>query len=219
LIEPSPHRRPTKRPGAEERRAVARKKEHQLSNEQSSDPFDDLTAHRVTSWDDTEVEKVLLTVPVRRPGRREFFRVHPDAKYVLDTVIFEREDGFDTETYMVAPELHPMLATELKLVRLHLCVERRGSAFLWPLKLPGGSDAGRSWRESALQVAEVAKAHWVRMVGNKAIGAYDLYKAGDDLGAPEWPDKAFNELCRLAFGKRYITSIDHDALKELRGEV
>jgi hypothetical protein len=68
-------------------------------------------------------------------------------------------------------------------------------------------------------VAEVAKARWVRMVGNKAIGAYDLYKAGDDLGAPEWPDKAFNELCRLAFGKRYITSIDHDALKELRGEV
>jgi hypothetical protein len=185
-----------------------------------ADPFDNLSAHRVTSWDDTEVEKVLLAVPVRKPGRREFFRVNPDPDYVLDTVIFERENGFDNETFMVAPELHSMLVAELKLVRLHLCVERRGTLFLWPLKLPtSDSDAGRSWRESALQVADVAKDHWVRMVGNKTLGAYDLFKAGGDLGSPEWPDKSLNDLCRIAFGKRYIASIDHDALKELRGEV
>ena len=190
-----------------------------MSDNPTLDPFDNLSAHRVTSWDDTEVEKVLLAVPVRKPARREFFRVNPDPDYVLDTVIFERENGFDTETFMVAPELRPQLVDELKLVRLHLCVERRGTLFLWPLKLPGDSDAGRSWRESALQVADVAQDHWVRMVGNKTLGAYDLYKAGGDLGQPEWPDKSLNELCRLAFGKRYIASIDHDALKELRGEV
>jgi hypothetical protein len=192
---------------------------HAVSDE-AGDPFDDLTAHRVTSWDDDiVVEKVLLSVPVRNPGRREFFRVHPGDDYVLDTVIFEREDGFDTEAFMVDPKLRQMLGPELKLVRLHLCVERRGAAFLWPLKLPGDGDAGRSWRVSALQVAEAAMTHWVRMVGNKSIGAYDMFKAGGDLGEPEWPDKTFKDLCRLAFGARYISSIDHDALKELRGEV
>ncbi len=191
-----------------------------MSDQQSTDPFEDLSAHRVTSWDDdVVVEKVLLTVPVRKPGRREFFRVHPDPEFTLDTVIFEREEGFDTETYMVAPELHPMLATDLKLVRLHLCVERRGTAFLWPLKLPNEGGGGQSWRQSALEVADAAKEHWVRMVGNKALGAYDLFKAGGDLGQPEWPNKSLSELCRLGFGKRYIASIDHDALKELRGEV
>jgi hypothetical protein len=50
------------------------------------DPFD-LDALRVEGLDDIGVEKVLLTVPVRKPRKTEFFRVHPDEDYCLDSMV------------------------------------------------------------------------------------------------------------------------------------
>ena len=38
------------------------------------------------------VKKALLTVPVRKPGRQDFVRVHPDAAYRLETALLEHRD-------------------------------------------------------------------------------------------------------------------------------
>ncbi len=35
---------------------------------------------------DSGVKKLLTTVPVRKPNRQDFVRVHPDSSYVLDTI-------------------------------------------------------------------------------------------------------------------------------------
>ena len=35
---------------------------------------------------DSGVKKLLTTVPVRKPNRQDFVRVHPDSSYVLDTM-------------------------------------------------------------------------------------------------------------------------------------
>ena len=39
------------------------------------------------------VKKALLTIPVRRPNRQEFVRVHPDDGMSLQTAVLELKDG------------------------------------------------------------------------------------------------------------------------------
>ena len=46
------------------------------------DPFDPSSLRLDQSFADGEgVKKLLLTVPVRKPNRQDFVRVHPDAAY------------------------------------------------------------------------------------------------------------------------------------------
>lgn len=183
---------------------------------QPSDPFD-VDALRERPFDEVIVEKALITVPVRKPGKHEFFRVHPDAEFVMDAPVIEHESGMDREVYWISPELRGELLQELRKARLFTCVSKRGVVFLWPAKLPAPDGAGRSWANSALQVAETAKTRWVRMAGNKDLGAYDLFVAKGDLGEPDWPDKTYKELIKIAFGGRVIDSPDHPVLMELDG--
>jgi hypothetical protein len=64
------------------------------------DPFD-LESLKSSPLLDLDLERVLTTVPVRRPGRTEFFRVHPDPDYVVDSYVLEYNSGLDRETYWV----------------------------------------------------------------------------------------------------------------------
>jgi hypothetical protein len=188
--------------------------------ENPTDPFD-LDALRVESLDDVGVERVLLTVPVRRPKKSDFFRVHPGQDYTLDTLILVREDGLDREAYLIAPSLHAGLADDAQRVRLFTCVSKRGVVFLWPARLPEAesSGGGRAWHVSALEVAEGAKKHWVKLRPNKDLGAYEMDLARGDLGEPAWPDLPFKELLKLAFKDRFLDSPHHDVIRELHGEL
>jgi hypothetical protein len=71
-----------------------------------------------------------------------------------------------------------------------------------------------------LEIAVSAKTDWVKMIGNRDLGAYDLLKAKGDLGEPVWPDKPMSDLLRLGFkGDRVIDSPTHPVLLELTGEL
>ena len=75
-----------------------------------SGPFDNLSALRLDqSYADTVgVKKLLTTVPVRKPGRQDFVRVHPDPKYRLTpAAIIEVKE--DREVYLVTSEMAPGL--------------------------------------------------------------------------------------------------------------
>jgi hypothetical protein len=185
------------------------------------DPFD-LDALRVQGLDDIGVERVVLTVPVRRPRKHDFFRVHPDPGYCLDSVVFVREDGIDREVYLIAPSLRAELVDACQRVRIFTCITRRGTVFLWPARLPDADAAGgggRAWHASALEIAEEAKKHWVRMQGDRDQGAYLLHRARGDLGEPAWPDRPFKELLKVAFKERLIDTPHHDVIRELNGEL
>ncbi len=169
--------------------------------------------------DDAAVERVLLTVPVRRPGKQEFFRVHPGDDYTLDSLVFIRENGLDREVYLIAPALRAELIDTGQHVRLFTCVSKRGVTFLWPARLPDTDGAGRTWHASALEIAEEAKKSWVRMHGNRDLHAYELFRATGKLTEPAWPDKSFRDLIALAFKERYIDTPHHDVIRELNGEL
>jgi hypothetical protein len=185
------------------------------------DPFDLKALREQPRDDDIQVRKILLSIPVRKPGKHEFFRVHPDQGYMIDAPIYEHENGLNRDLYWIHPDLLPELRPELRWVRLFYCKSRRGVDFLWPAKLPvaDGSGSGRAWAESALEIADAAMKSWVRMGGNTDSGRYELYEAQGDLGEPEWLGKSFRELIELAFKGRVIDHADHPVLQDLYGRI
>ena len=193
---------------------------HAVTGPEGNEPVDpfDPDALRVNALADVDVEKILTTVPVRRPNRNEFFRVHPE--FITDTLVLEREDGMDRETYLVLPELQDLVAHELRRVRLFVVINKRATTFLWPAKLPReDNDAGRRWAETALQAAEQAQSLWVKMHGSRDLGGYEIFRAKGDLGNPQWPGKSFRDLIEIAFRNRLVDRADHPVIRELAGEL
>jgi hypothetical protein len=192
-----------------------------MSNKAVPDPFD-LDALRATpDLETVNVEKVLITVPVRRPGKNDFFRVHPDPDFVVDNYVLEHESDQDRTTYWVTPDLRDVLGDYLRKVRLFTCMDKRGNVFLWPAKLPtnDGSRAAQSWYTSGLLAADEAKKVWVKIIGNRQIGAYDIVRARGDLGDPQWPDHSLKDLIKIAFREKLIDTVDHPVIKDLMGEI
>lgn len=182
------------------------------------DPFDP-AALRITGDIEIATEKVLTAVPVRKPKRDEFFRVHPGEDYTMDALVVERDDDLDHETYIVTPSCVDAVFEVARRVRLFTCISKRGTVFLWPAKLPVEANSGRRYSETALKIAQEAKTLWVRMWGDRNLGAYMMVRAKANLEEPKWPDKTFRELLRVAFENQIIDRPDHPVIRELNGDL
>jgi hypothetical protein len=179
------------------------------------DPFDP-DAIRLDPGDElVGIHRVIASVAARKPKRQEFIRVRPEPEFRVDAALLTLEE--DGETYLVPPNLRPELADELKRVTLYTTTNRAGGLFLWPVPLPDGAGKRNSWAESSRRGAELAMKHWTRLSSNRPAGQYDLAIAPATLPEPEWPDLPFKEILRLAFQDAMITSVDHPAVRRLRG--
>lgn len=188
--------------------------------ERQSDSDDALLTTIRLSQDFAEVvgvEKVLLTVPIRKPNRDEFFRVHPDPSNRIDTLIVELKT--ERELCVVLPAVASVVAEFTDPVRLFLCVSRQGTVFLWPAKLPKGDRRGDDWRKSALEAAGLAERHWIRISADMHLGAYQPFRSQADLGEPKWPDKSFAEILKIAVRDRIVDTVDHPLVRQLLGAV
>jgi len=163
------------------------------------------------------LKKALLTIPVRKPDRQWFFRVHPDSAYSLQTAVLELKD--DRETYLVEQPLWQELAGEVVVKVIHTAINRHGNVFLWPIRLPGEDGRHDEWNRSALEAVDYAQKSWVRLASNMNLGAYELSEALGDLPNPEWPEMEFEKLLSIAFKDHFIHSLDHPAVRRLRGEM
>ena len=165
------------------------------------------------------VKKTILTIPVRKPSKEAWVRVHPDEGYRFQTAVVELKD--DREVYLVDRKLWPDLSTESVFGprMLFTAVTRQNVVFLWPVRLPGSDGRIDSWNESVLQAATMAMKGWVRVAANMGLGAYDVFEATGSLPEPAWPDLPFRDLLKIAFKGRFIDSMDHPILRRLRGEI
>lgn len=76
------------------------------------------------------VKKVLLTVPVRKPGPQEWLTVHPDPEmHFAAGLIVLKEEG---EMYVVDGALRDELVGEWVPMMLYPAINRQGVTFLWP---------------------------------------------------------------------------------------
>ena len=163
------------------------------------------------------VKKALLTIPVRKPGRQDFIRVHPDPSYRIETAVLELKE--ERETYLVAPEVWSEVPSELTPKVLFTTTNRQGVLTLWPVRLPGEDGRLDDWNTSALKAAEMAQSDWVRVAANMSLGAYEVYVATGNLPDPEWPELPFAEILKIAFKGQFIEDLDHPVMRRLRGEL
>ena len=182
------------------------------------DPFDPTNLRLSQSFVETAgVKKLLTTIPVRRPSRQEFVRVHPSPDYRENFPIIELKD--EREEYIVTASLVPELIGEFVIKTLYLAINRQGTLFFWPVRLPGPDGKDMNWWKSAREAAVLAMKDWVRIKANMNLGAYDIFQPDGVIPDPEWPQRGFWELIKIAFRDHLIDRIDHPVIKRLRGQV
>src|SRR5690242_11591976 len=88
--------------------------------------FDNLESLRLSPDADATAgtREILRHIPVRKPSRTEFIRVHTDADMQLATGVFV--DREEREVFFVVPDLRAELAGELKPVLLVTAISRQG---------------------------------------------------------------------------------------------
>jgi hypothetical protein len=119
----------------------------------------------------------------------------------------------------VHPAIAPELAGETIYVTLFTAINRQGTLFLWPVRLPSPDDRPSAWWRSAREAAELAMTKWVRMRANMNLAAFDISVAESAMSDPEWPP-SFQDFVRIAFRDGYvIAALDHPVIKRLRGQM
>jgi hypothetical protein len=91
----------------------------------------------------TSVKKLLTTVPVRKPGKQDFVRVHPSSDYRSTLALIELKD--DREMYVVTPSIAQELPGEYFSAVLYTAINRQGVVFLWPARLPAEDGRINMW--------------------------------------------------------------------------
>jgi hypothetical protein len=166
---------------------------------------------------DVSVKKALTHIPVTKPPRGAFFRVHPSENYRVDTAVIE----IDSEIYLLDISLRDSLAFESTVSnrKLVTSITTSGTLFVWPMKISAGNGGSNGWYESAFAAARLAEERWLRISSNMAAQCYEAFVAEGDLNEPNWPDISFRDILQRAFQNRLIDSPDHTVLRRLRGEI
>ena len=181
--------------------------------------FDDLTALKLDqSFADTVgVKKILTTVPVNKPNKQDFVRVHPAPEYRLSpAALIELKD--DRESYLVTPTMAAYLPGEFHACSLYLAINRQGVLRVWPVKLPGPDGKINPWHQSAAEAAERGMTCWVRVTANiESRGVRDI-RSNRESSRASWPEHAFQEILQIAFRGRVVDSPEHPLVRKLQGQ-
>ena len=182
------------------------------------DPFAPENLRLDQSYTETVgVTKPLTTIPVRKPNKQTFFRIRPGEQWREMFPIIDLKD--DREEYIVTRGLVPELATEIVFKQLCLGITRQGTLFFLPLRFPGPDGKDMEWWRSLRELAVRAQTHWIRVIPNRELGAYECLQASDTLSEPEWPPEnlKFWDLIKIAFKEYLITDLNHPVVQRLRG--
>jgi hypothetical protein len=161
------------------------------------------------------VKRLLTTVPVKKPDKQDFIRVHPGESYRRDMGLIELRS--DRDWYIVQGPLVQHLQDECVLVTLHTANNRQGVVFLWPVRLPAPDGKDMDWHRSQREAAAMAMEHWIRIKANTDLGAYEMFRPTNPPPDPEWPKESLLDLIRIAFRDRVVDSLDHPVVQRLRG--
>lgn len=193
----------------------------QTKNRRSAVPIDELDLDSLRLSQNfgamIGVKKALLSVPLRKPGKHEWFRVHP--QWYFDAFALKMRGERKDELYVVAGNIVSLLPDEVSPMRLAATITRQGVFTLWPIRLPGTDGRQDEWARTAMEAALMAQAGWIRMVANLHLGSYEVFQPVADFPEPEWPDLGWDAILKLAFKNNIIDAVDHPALRQLRGEV
>jgi hypothetical protein len=162
--------------------------------------------------------KVPISIPVHRPAKHDWIRVHPrDSLPVAAIDLKGEQDGI----YLLDATMAAALAAELVQFVLHPTINRLGVLRLGPVRLPAPDGRQNEWHRSANVAAAMAKQHWIRVVPNQNLGGYEVYQATIPLPDPTWPELTLQQMLKIAFHDRgrIIRDFDHPVVKLLQGRL
>lgn len=164
--------------------------------------------------EETASEGAQTTIPVRKPGSRNFFRVHPDEEYRLYDVPVVEDDNHEWHILSAELEIPEEVERFVCHVNLLTCLNHKGTLFLWPYK-----NSTNDWSKSASRIARRAVGEWVRLRADMDANCYRVETAPAELRAvePTWPKMTFDEIFNTAFEDKCIDSLDHPVMRSLRG--
>jgi hypothetical protein len=193
-------------------------KENSRPATETADSFPDISKLRLSQefLETAGARKILTTVPVRKPNKQDFVRVHPDPTFREAFAVIELKE--DREHYLIMSDIAAAFPTEIVTEMLYTAINRQRVVFLWPVRLPASDGRVNEWHRSLQEAAERAMQHWIRVTANMNLGAYEITEATAKMPDPEWPEYSFHDLLRIGFRDRVIGSLDHPVLKRLRGE-
>lgn len=157
-----------------------------------------------------------VTIPIGKPNRQVFFRIHPSPAYARPFNVLADKDS--RAIYIVAANMAAELADEMYLATIYTGITRQGNIFLWPARMPDEGGRQMAWHESQHSIAAHAQQNWLRIVADMHLGANVMVPAAIDFGPPEWPTTPYQEIIWSAFKEEgFIRSPDHPAVRKLRG--
>src|SRR5262245_61687233 len=162
--------------------------------------------------------KQIISVPVHKPPRHDWIRVHPQEKIDVGGIILK--DG-DDELYLVDPDIAGALGDELVFFSMYPYINRVGVLRLWPVRLPAPDGKEMDWHRTSRVAAALAIEKWVRVAANRSLGAYEVFQAAVQPPDPVWPELTLGEMVKLAFHDRgkIIRDLDHPVVKALTGQL
>jgi hypothetical protein len=188
-------------------------------NDGDPDPFDPANLRLGQDFTHTAGTKKLLTkVPVRKPHKHDFVRVHRDQNYRLEVALIELGD--ERDMYILDPSTARALPHLWMRAVLFTTINRQGVISLWPVKLPGSDGRINSWHESAREAAEIATEKWVRIEANQSLKGYDIIVAEGELAEPDWGElPVMKQLLAIAFRAKLVDSPQHAVIQRLHGRM
>jgi len=180
----------------------------------------DPSIFRITPGPTSEVrtERHLSIIPVRKPGKQDYVRVHPSERFRHPCGLFMLKG--DERPYMVAPHIYDAFQEDMKLVELRLTIDRQGHLLLWPVPQPPVEGKEHSYNFSQRAAADEAEDQWLRMYSIQSLGQYESKTAESNIPDPEWPDRTMTELLEIAFSDEHIIDkLEHPAIKTLLGAI
>ena len=165
------------------------------------------------------VRKSRLSIPLRKPHKQEFFRVHPSAAWTFPAAILKLQGDRRDDLYVVSPAIGQELPEYVTPVVFVAMITRQDVFALWPLRMPDPTGRVDEYARTAQAAAELARTKWIRLVAKQALGAYEVLEPLGVFPEPTWPEEPFGTLCQRAFRDRVIEDLSHPVLRQLRGEV
>ena len=168
-------------------------------------------------FQDAETPEIVTDVLVDKPNKKDFVRFHPslDYRFVGAMLIDGGVDGW----HLVHRSVALQLQDDISVASLHVGITQAGRVFITPVQMPGADGRRNPWHESRARAVAVAETRWVRIIADQAFGGYRVRDANGHLPEPTWPKLSFNDLMKLAFRGKVITSLDHPVVRRLQGSV
>jgi hypothetical protein len=159
-------------------------------------------------------KKTILTMPVGKPSKQHFFRVHKKLEYPAYVLDWEDE----RISYLITPQIAELIPNQVKYKILYVAIYETGSPFLLSVIQPDSEGRWNNWHQSLSEAVTLAKKQWIRLEADLTTQGYNIIHAIGDYGAPEWPNMTIEQYLAIAFKNTQIKDENHPRIKELFGQ-